>query len=114
LIDKTAIHEARERACELLQRVGLGHRLTHKPSGLYGGERQRVAIARALDTLPTLVLPHERTGNIGHQTAQGTQSLMLDFNSTLRTAFLVVTHDPQLAAQMDQVLRLEDGRLVAE
>lgn len=103
--------EAYRRATEMIEKVGLAERITHKPSELSGGERQRIAIARAMVTRPACILADEPTGNLDTQTAQSINELMFDLNKNEKTSFLIVSHDLGLANSMQKTYQMQDGML---
>ena len=107
---KVSTTEARQQAIDILNSVGLEHRLAHRPGELSGGERQRVAIARALVTKPSLILADEPTGNLDYDNAQSIFALLAELQDTMKTALLMVTHDRSLAAMADRQMLLKNGK----
>lgn len=113
-IARVAVHEARPRVETLLGRVGLSSRLTHRPGTLSGGEQQRVAIARALVMSPALLLADEPTGNLDEHTAESLHDLLREMHGERQLTSVIATHNSRLAAQCDEVYRLEGGRLLRQ
>jgi len=111
LVRRMKVSEAKDRARKILDRVGLGQRLSHRPDQLSGGERQRAAVARALVTEPKIVLADEPTGNLDGTNAEAVFALMLELNRELGTSLIVVTHDMRLASRMERIYAIERGVL---
>jgi lipoprotein-releasing system ATP-binding protein len=112
LIQRRPIEEVEQEATTLLQEVGLGQRLHHKPGELSGGEQQRVAVARALLQKPDLVLADEPTGNLDTHTGESLFELLRELNRTRKTTFVIVTHNDKLSAQSDRIIHMQDGMIV--
>jgi len=112
MINRLSREQAEAQAKEMLEIVGLGHRLDHKPGELSGGEQQRVALARALVLKPRLLLADEPTGNLDEATGEGIHQLLVELNHRLGIAAIVVTHNPRLAERMPRRLRLAEGLVV--
>lgn len=112
LIQRRPLEEVEQEATTLLQEVGLGRRLHHKPGELSGGEQQRVAVARALLQKPDLVLADEPTGNLDTHTGESLFGLLRDLNRTRKTTFVIVTHNDKLSAQSDRIIHMQDGMIV--
>ena len=113
-IARISMNEARPRAEELLGRVGLAERLSHRPGMLSGGEQQRVAVARALIMRPALLLADEPTGDLDEQTADSLHTLLRDMHQRYGLTSIIATHNPRLASACDRILRLEGGRLIPQ